>query len=105
MFTPTLRPPATGLDTFAAAPLPFPGGPGATAPSLASLAQEFVEMAEVSADATSEQVLRRPLPGSPPCCAHISVGGAVFTDGGSHRYPISAQGPRTLRLPGHNCKG
>ena len=75
MFTPMLGPPATGRDTFAAASLPSQSGPDATAPSLASLAQpgpfnsaasmstkvtrkildlEFVEMAEVSADATAE---------------------------------------------------
>ena len=33
------------------------------------------------------------------------MGGMVFTDGNSHRYPISAQRPRTLYLPGHNYKG
>ena len=83
VFTPMLGPPTTGLDTFAAAPLPSPGGPGAMAPSLASLAQPCpfnpavalstkvtkkildLEMAEVSADATSEQVLGHS-PGRPP---------------------------------------
>ena len=86
MFSPMLGPPASGRDTFAAASLPSQSGPGVTAPSLASLAQpgpfnpaaslstkvtrkildlEFVEMAEVSADATAEQVPGRS-PGRPP---------------------------------------
>ena len=86
VFTPMLEPPATGLDTFAAASLPSPNGPGAMVPSLASLAQpgpfnpaaslstkvtkkildlEFVEMAEIYADATAKQVLGR-CPGRPP---------------------------------------
>ena len=130
MFTPTLGPPATGLDMFAAASLPSPSGPGAAAPSLASLAQpgpfnpaaslstmvtkkildlEFVEMAEVSVDATAEQVLGRS-PGRPPVVdisqwvERFSLMAAVIATRFPHKAPELFAYQATIVRAERNCE-